>query len=134
MSQTIFWEVHFFLLAVWLGIRMLLVYDGLRLCRCLIPHSRPVRDAEDVFYWIYCALWAFAESFYENDGQIRWFFLAGIAVGMLFSNFLSLWALKKVRTWVRIRKAGARREGGKRSCASHPDKEKEKYNPGTGAS
>lgn len=111
MSQAISWEVHFFFVAVWLGVRMLLLYDGLRLCRYLLPHSRLIRDLEDVFYWLYCALWAFAVTFYENDGQIRWFFVAGIAVGMLLCNFISLEALKKVRKWSRIRKSKHTRPG-----------------------
>ena len=90
--------------AVWLGVRMLFVYNGLRLFRRLVPHKRWFRDLEDVFYWLFCGLWAFAVTFYENDGQIRWFFLAGIGLGMISSNIISLETLKKGSEWVKIRK------------------------------
>lgn len=82
------------------------LYDGLRLCRWLLPHGRRLRDAEDILYWVYCGLWAFAQAFYENDGEIRWYFTAGIAIGMILWNYICSGILKKTIRWVTMRKKG----------------------------
>lgn len=67
---------------------------------------RRLRDAEDILYWVYCGLWAFAQAFYENDGEIRWYFTAGIAIGMILWNYICSGILKKTIRWVTMRKKG----------------------------
>ena len=71
-----------------------------------LPHGRRLRDAEDILYWVYCGLWAFAQAFYENDGKIRWYFTAGIAIGMILWNYICSGILKKTLRWVTMRKKG----------------------------
>ena len=99
MSSEITKEVGLFLTAIGLGGRMKLIYDVMLIYRYLVPHSRLVRDTEDILYWIYCGLWAFAVAFRENDGSIRWFYLAGIAIGMILWMVFFTKPLKKAFTW-----------------------------------
>jgi len=103
MSNVISWEAAFFLISVWLGCKLMLVYDGLCIFRALVPHKRLIRDAEDVLYWIFCALQAFALMYRENDGNIRWFSLAGIAMGMALWFLIFSKLLKKAVKWVRMK-------------------------------
>ena len=111
MSSEITWEAELFLTAIGLGGRMMLIYDVLRIYRYLVPHCRLARDAEDILYWIYCALWAFAVAFKENDGSIRWFYLAGIAIGMILWTVIFSKPLKKTVTWVKMRWSKRRYDG-----------------------
>ena len=106
MSGQIPAEAAVFLHALLLGAKFMCLYDGLRLCRWLLPHGRRLRDAEDILYWVYCGLWAFAQAFYENDGKIRWYFTAGIAIGMILWNYICSGILKKTLRWVTMRKKG----------------------------
>ncbi len=69
------------------------LYDGLRLY-WLLPHGRRLRDAEDILYWVYCGLWAFAQAFYEeNDGNFDGTFYGRIAIGMIL---LELYLLRNI--------------------------------------
>lgn len=104
MSGEITREAELFWIAIRLGFGMMLIYDGLRIYRFLVPHRRWIRDVEDVIYWVYCALWAFAVVFKANDGSIRWFYLAGITMGMILWNQIVSKALKKLASWGRMKR------------------------------
>lgn len=104
MSASISAEAQVFLVSVLLGLELMLVYLVLMLIRGLIPHVRWFRDAEDIVYWIFCAVQAFRLLFRENDGRIRWFFLAGIALGMIFLYDILENPLKKFLSWVKMKR------------------------------
>ena len=104
MSASISAEAQVFLVSVLLGLELMLVYLVLMLIRGLIPHARWFRDIEDIVYWIFCAVQAFRLLFRENDGSIRWFFLVGIALGMIFLYEILGNPLKKFLSWGKMKR------------------------------
>lgn len=90
VSPAIAQEGGLLLLSFGVGILLMLSYDILRIFRQIIVHGTFFLGVEDVIYWLACALVVFAMLYRENDGLLRWFVLAGIALGMLVENhFLS---------------------------------------------
>jgi spore cortex biosynthesis protein YabQ len=79
---------------------MILVYDVLRVFRRLIKHGIFWVAVEDMIYLMSCALLVFAMLYQKNDGLIRWFAIAGIAIGMLlYNHFISSWAVRGI-VWI----------------------------------
>lgn len=79
-----------FLLAAALGAGLLLCYDFLRIFRRLVRHKTWGIAAEDLLFWLCCALVMFGFMYRMNEGVIRGFLVLGTAVGMvLYSIFLS---------------------------------------------
>ncbi|WP_434310818.1 spore cortex biosynthesis protein YabQ [Hominifimenecus sp. rT4P-3] len=93
-----------FLVSILLGLELSFIYQVLLLVRGIVPHARWFRDVEDVIYWIFCSIQAFRLLFRENDGSIRWYFLAGIALGMIFCYEILGKPLKKFLLWVRMKR------------------------------
>ncbi len=87
MSQEIFTELAVFMQSFLAGVTVILAYDMLRILRKVIRHGTILLAIEDLLYWIGCALFLFQVLFRINDGQIRWYSLAGIAMGMMLYNF-----------------------------------------------
>ena len=77
-------------MAAALGAGLLLCYDFLRIFRRLIRHKTWGIAAEDLLFWLCCALVMFGFMYRMNEGVIRGFLVLGTAVGMvLYSIFLS---------------------------------------------
>ncbi len=76
-----------------------------RLFRIFFPHRRLFRDAEDILFWLFGAAQAWALLFRVNDGSIRWYFLAGIGLGMITCREILGKPLKKLARWVTIKKS-----------------------------
>lgn len=76
-------EMDLFLAAVFLGVRFMVLYEILRLLRCLIRHGSTWVAIEDILFGISCGFRAFECAFRLDDGHVRWYFTAGIAAGML---------------------------------------------------
>lgn len=90
VSPAITQEGGLLLLSFGVGVLLMLSYDILRIFRKVIAHGTFSLGVEDVIYWLACSLVMFAMLYRENDGLLRWFVLAGIALGMLVENhFLS---------------------------------------------
>lgn len=122
MSETVIWELQFLAVTVTLGIALTFCYDIIRIFRRLIHHGVVWIAIEDILFWACCGIIVFVVSFWENDGRIRWYTLAGVAVGaylyhetisgvfvkyvskvLLFPVKLIKKALKKIRQSYRIR-------------------------------
>lgn len=60
------------------------VYDGLRVLRNLMKHSRKILNIEDIFYWLFmmCALFYLLYTYHR--GEIRSYILVGLLSGYLF--------------------------------------------------
>lgn len=84
MSPGILRELQFFGLAVLRGVIILVLYDGVRIFRRIVPHGVVAVALEDVLYWIGTALLIFQLLYRENDGAVRGYALFAVAVGMLF--------------------------------------------------
>lgn len=86
VSETIAGEGSLLLISFGFGILLMLLYDILRIFRRMTRHKTFLLAVEDVIYWMICAVGIFAMLYRENDGLLRWFVLAGVAVGMLLEN------------------------------------------------
>ena len=75
-------ELMFFGLAVLRGMLILVIYDGIRIFRRVLPHGVWRVALEDVLYWFLSALLIFQLIYRENDGALRGYALAAVAVGM----------------------------------------------------
>lgn len=95
VSETIAKEGSLLLVSLGFGIALMMVYDMLRIFRHMVKHGTVWLAIEDGIYWISCAVGIFAMLYQENDGLLRWFVLAGVAVGMLVENsYISPWVIK----------------------------------------
>lgn len=79
----IYEEVTLFFHSCLIGIGITLLYDGFLICRKLIPHHHLWISVEDFFYWLFCAVGIFCVLVEENNGTLRWFVVAGAALGMI---------------------------------------------------
>lgn len=75
-------EADFLLVSVLWGIGLTVLYDCLRIGRVAVRHASWAVSIEDFFYWIIAGFALFYLLFSMNDGNIRWFALAGAAAGM----------------------------------------------------
>ena len=83
MSQDIINEVMFLLHALLLGVVITFVYDWFLVARRVIRHTVLLISLEDMLFWIACAISIFYMLYEENNGALRWFAVAGAALGML---------------------------------------------------
>lgn len=75
---------------------MVLLYEALRIFRRVIRHSAAAVAAEDLLYWLTCAVLIFRMTYLENSGTIRGFAIAAVMLGMvLYLQFVKF--LKKLR-------------------------------------
>ncbi len=107
ISETIAGEGSLLLVSLLFGFALMLVYDIVRIFRHIVRHGTILMAAEDVLYWLFCAIGIFAMLYQENDGLLRWFVLGGVTVGMLLENHfispvvVSLF-VKIIRIWLKI--------------------------------
>ena len=92
LSESIYHEIQFLLHSVLLGIIITFVYDNIRVVRRVIPHKTFFVSVEDLFFWIFVAIYIFLLQHRENNGVFRWFSVVGALTGMilyrkLVSNF-----------------------------------------------
>lgn len=90
MSQMVIWEMGYLSACFLLGISLMLLYDILRVARIVLPHQDFLLGVEDILYWLLVSASAFLMLYNQNDGIIRWYAVAAIALGMiLFHNCIS---------------------------------------------
>lgn len=82
MSREIVQELTFFAHSVLMGLAITFVYDWIRVLRKLIRHGTVLTSLEDLFFWLVCGFAVFYMLYRENDGTLRWFAVAGAAIGM----------------------------------------------------
>lgn len=83
MSEGILFELQFFFRAFFWGVLMMILYDGIRIFRRLIPHNTAAVAVEDILYWLVCGVLIFGMLYVENSGAIRGFAIAAVVLGML---------------------------------------------------
>lgn len=87
-------EISVFLQALLSGSIVFLIYCCIRIVRRLIKHNLFFVSMEDFFFWIGTGLYLFAEIYRTSDGSIRWFFVVGVAAGILIFYGMSRVAKK----------------------------------------
>ena len=76
-------QAWLFLSTVLAGFVIGFVYDIFRILRKTVPHTNWLVQLEDVIYWIGCSLLMFYFMLHSNYGEIRFFAIAGAALGMV---------------------------------------------------
>ena len=87
MTEVILGQIQFILYMLCGGMALMLGYDGFRLLRWLVPHSKLVVAVQDILYWCVMSVPAFALFFYLHDGQIRWYGLLALFSGIAIYEF-----------------------------------------------
>ena len=79
-----------FLSAVVSGAIVRLVYQCIRCFRRIVSHTLAAIGAEDLIFWLGSAVYMFVQIYHTSDGSIRWYFILGVALGViLMSVFLN---------------------------------------------
>lgn len=87
MSGQIVNEGHFLFYCFLSGICITVVYDCLRIFRRVKRHGTFWVAIEDLIFWFGAAIFLFYVLYETNNGVIRWFSIAGAAVGMLIYKY-----------------------------------------------
>lgn len=88
-------ESIFLLHALWIGVLITLVYDGLIIFRGAVPHNSFGIALEDMGFWFFCAIYVFVWLHRESSGTLRWYAVAGALLGM--------WIYKKTLSKVLVK-------------------------------
>ncbi len=97
LSESIYHEIQFLLHSFLLGIIITFVYDNIRVARRVIPHNTFFVSVEDLFFWIFVAVYIFLLQHRENNGIFRWFSVIGAFVGMiLYRRIISGFYIKNM--------------------------------------
>lgn len=84
MNRAILAELSFFVTSFAWGVLLFFIYDCLLIFRNIIKHSRFVTAIEDFVFWIVSGVLIFQMMYTKNHGTIRWYFIIGLALGMIF--------------------------------------------------
>lgn len=71
-----------FLVAVLTGMIIVCGYMCVRKFRRLFVHSVLATAIEDLLYWIVSAVYVFVQMFHTSSGNIRWYFVVGVILGV----------------------------------------------------
>ena len=83
-------EMMVFLAAVAAGGIVRLVYQCIRCFRRIVSHTLAAIGVEDMIFWLGSAVYMFVQIYHTSDGSIRWYFILGVALGViLMSVFLN---------------------------------------------
>ena len=95
--------------ALFIGMIIMAFYDVFRLFRRIIRHGRLIRDLEDLIFWIIAGFIVFSLVYSRNNGNIRWFIIVGVALGMYlyyvsFGRFVVKYTAKYINKLINIDK------------------------------
>lgn len=82
-------EMAIFVHAVIAGMVVYGTYTLLRVIRRIIRHNLISVSIEDFLFWVGTSFYLFIEIYYTSDGSVRWFFILGVVLGMVFLSFLT---------------------------------------------
>lgn len=95
MNIYLFKEVQLLFLSILFGIGILLYYDCFRVIRMLVVHKNCFVAMEDLFFWITISVTMFSMFYYYNNGEIRFYCILGMGIGMIaYSICLSEFFIK----------------------------------------
>lgn len=76
-----------FLSTAVIGFVLAFFYDWIRIFRRIIPHHDWLTYAEDILYWLMVSVFVFVVLLEKNYGEIRFFSIAGVLIGMILYFF-----------------------------------------------
>ena len=84
MSAEVQRQFYFLFLSFLWGMWTCWVYDGFRVFRNLIHHSKRFVNLEDLLYWLFMTVALFYLLFTYHRGKIRSYIIIGLMTGHLF--------------------------------------------------
>lgn len=95
-------ELRFFLASVLWGIILLVIYDGVRVLRRIVKHTKAAEWLEDILFWVVSGCLIFRMMYEMNDGRIRSFSILGVTLGMVLYHYsVSSFLVKKMSQGIR---------------------------------
>lgn len=88
-------ELGIFVHAVISGMIVYGTYTMIRIIRRIIRHNLLAVSIEDFLFWLGTSFYLFIQIYYTTDGRVRWYFVLGVAGGMILLVFL-LFLMKKM--------------------------------------
>ncbi len=88
MVSSVYWEWEFLLVSIRMGMKLVIIYDGIRVFRMIVPHHDFFVSLEDLFFWSYATIMIFEMQLGQSDGVLRGFSILGMLLGMLLYNKL----------------------------------------------
>ena len=88
MILSISYQFKIFLTSLFIGLILGIFYDFIRIFRKYFLHNNIIINVEDTIYWIFMSIVIFLISLYQNDGEIRAFFIIGIFTSMILYSLL----------------------------------------------
>lgn len=89
MPDFLYYDILNFSQAMIAGVKLCLVYDGIRVYRRIVTHRKAFWiGVEDIIYWIYAGIELFLLSFETRDGVVRLFIIVGAIVGAAGYQYL----------------------------------------------
>lgn len=82
-------EISIILQAILIGNIIYLIYSAIRIFRRILKHNLLFISLEDLLFWIWTGLYLFWGMFQTSDGNIRWYYIAGVVFGILFDDLLA---------------------------------------------
>ena len=87
-------ELEVFVHAVLSGIVVYGVYTLIRIARRIVKHNLLTVSIEDFLFWVGTSFYLFIRIYNNSDGKVRWYFVLGIAAGMILLSFAIFLAKK----------------------------------------
>ena len=85
-------ELIAFLTAISSGIIVRMSYHCITCFRRIIKHRHFAIEIEDFAFWVGSAIYLFVQIYHTSNGSIRWYFVLGIVIGVIFATvFLRKW-------------------------------------------
>ena len=82
-----------FIRAILDGVLLTSAYLSLHILREIISHKLWMIHLEDAIYWCGVFAYLFVQIYYTNNGNLRWYDVLGIVLGMIISCLI----LKKIK-------------------------------------
>ena len=107
MILSISYQFKVFLISLFIGFILGLFYDFIKIFRKFILHNNIIINIEDTIYWLFMSIIIFLISLYQNNGEIRIFFIWGIFIGMvlyttLISSFFIKFSTKIINIFIKL--------------------------------
>ena len=83
MYRDIWYQLFLFVVFFMAGTVFAFVYDAVKVSGRFVPANSFFSVLKDVFFWIISTIFIFALCLKFNDGEIRFFMLAGVFLGAL---------------------------------------------------
>jgi len=88
-------ELAIFLQAILAGNLVCLIYNAIRVVRRIVKHNLFWISIEDLVYWIGVGIFLFLRIYQTSNGNIRWYFVIGVLIGGIITEYIIVKITKK---------------------------------------